>query len=73
MSKHLKRGILIAVLAVFAGGTWLSCGEAGMEKCPYCKKSFPLSNVRFHVRKCPKNPTDQNPNKPVSGKTTILK
>ena len=73
MSKQLKRVILIAVLAVFAGGTWVSCGDAGMETCPYCKKSFPISNVRFHVRKCPKNPTDQNPNKPVSGKTTILK
>ena len=73
MSKQLKRGILITVLSIFAGGTMSSWGEVGMEACPYCGKSFPISNVRFHVRKCPKNPTDQNPNKPVSGKTTILK
>ena len=72
MSMRVIRGILIVILAVFAGGTWVSCGDA-TEQCPYCKKSFPISNVRFHVRKCPKNPTDQNPNKPVSGKTTVLK
>ena len=73
MSKKLIGGVLTVILAVFAGGAWLSCAEAGMEQCPYCKKSFPISNVRFHVRKCPKYPTDQNPNKPGSGKTTILK
>ena len=72
MSKQLKKGLLIAVLAIFAGGTMSSCGEVGMEACPYCGKSFPISNVRFHVRKCPNNKTNQRMDKPVSGKTTTI-
>ncbi len=72
MSKQLGRGVLIAVLAIFAVGTMSSCGEVGMESCPHCGKSFPISNVRFHVRKCPKNNTNQRMDKPVSGKTTTI-
>ena len=72
MSKRLIGGILIVILAVFAGGTWLSCGEAGMTTCEFCGKSFPVSNTGFHRRKCKKNPTDQRVG-PASGKTTVLK
>ena len=72
MSKRLTGGILIGILAVFAGGTWLSCGEAGMEKGEYCGESFPIANVRFHVRKCPKNTTNHKMG-PASGKTTVVK
>ena len=46
--------------------------EPGMEACPYCGNHFPVSNLRFHVRKCPKNNTTQKM-PPASGKTTILK
>ena len=71
MSKRLTGGILIVILAMFAGGTWLSCGD-GKEACPYCKKRFPISNVRFHVRKCTKNTTNHKMG-PASGKTTGVK
>ena len=46
--------------------------EPGMEACLYCGNHFPASNIRFHVRKCPKNNTTQKM-PPTSGKTTILK
>ena len=53
-----------------------SCSEHGCykeeEACPYCGNHFPASNIRFHVRKCPKNNTTQKM-PPASGKTTILK
>ena len=34
---------------------------------------FSISNIRFHVRKYPKNPTDLRMEKSASGKTTIIK
>ncbi len=67
MSMRVIRGILIVILAVFAGGTWLSCG-GGMTTCEFCGESFPVSNTGFHKRKCKKNPTDQRIG-PASGKT----
>ncbi len=70
MSKRLIGGILIVILAVFAGGTWLSCG-AGMETCEFCGESFPISNTGFHRRKCKKNPTNHKMG-PASGKTTTI-
>ncbi|MBL68634.1 MAG: hypothetical protein CMO74_11515 [Verrucomicrobiales bacterium] len=72
MKKQLLAGMLIAgIMAPLSGGVWVGC-SGGEEQCPYCKKSFPISNVRFHVRKCKKNPTKQGMNKPVSGKTTSI-
>jgi hypothetical protein len=53
-----------------------SCSEHGCyieeEACTYCGNHFPASNIRFHVRKCPKNNTTQKM-PPASGKTTIIK
>lgn len=69
MSKKLRRGIFLATLMMFGAGSWLGCGD-GMEKCPFCGKEEPISNMSFHKRKCKKNTTDQRMNKPAGGKTT---
>ncbi len=70
MNKRFTAILMFAVLGMLAGGTWVSCGGS-MEKCPYCGESFPLTNVRFHVRKCPKNTTNHKL-RPASGKTTTV-
>ena len=65
----MRKGIQVAVLGMFVLGSWLGCGD-GIEKCPYCGKEFPISNVAFHKRKCKQNPTSQKMDKPAGGKTT---
>ncbi len=71
MSNVIRRSILMVCMAIIGGVGWTAC-SGGEEKCPYCGKMFPISNVRFHVRKCTENPTDHRM-KPASGKTTELK
>ena len=57
----MKNLILISAILLVVG-----CGKGKeaqtktkvTEKCEYCGKSFPIEDVRFHVKKCPKNTGD---------------